>query len=187
MAYGNLAPYRRSTLSPAGRFGTGSLLFDLHRQMNRLFDDFFEADGGRTGGEATRASFPPMDVSQDDKKIEICAELPGVKQEDIELDVEDGVLTLAGEKKSERKDENGYSERSYGRFERRITLPSNIDEDRCEANFKDGVLTITIPKSEEKARGRRIPLGGKAASENTAEGALIDQKDEKAKKTASSS
>ena len=91
--------------------------------------------------------------------MQVRAELPGVSQDDIDLTIEDGMLTLSGEKRSERKDENGYSERSYGRFERRIALPSNIDEDKCQADFKNGVLTITIPRAAEKARGRRIPLG----------------------------
>jgi HSP20 family protein len=119
-----------------------------------------------------------MDISQDDKKIEICAELPGVQQEDIDLNIEDGVLTLTGEKKSERKDDSGYSERSYGRFERRITLPSNIDEEQCKADFVQGVLKITLPKSAAKARGRRIPLGLSAPQKGgKPEDALIDQKD----------
>src|SRR5690606_10282910 len=126
MAFGSLSPYRRSSMvTREPRFGTGSLLFDLQRQMNRMFDEVFDSDSPRGFG----GNYPLMEVSQDDKKIEICAELPGVKQEDIELHVEDGVLTLSGEKKSERKDESGYSERSYGRFERRVTLPSNIDEE----------------------------------------------------------
>jgi HSP20 family protein len=174
MAFGTLTPYRRaSLLAREPRFGTGSLLFDLQRQMNHMFDEVFDSDSPRQFG----GSYPLMDVSQDDKKIEICAELPGVKQEDIDINVEDGVLTLSGEKKCERRDENGYTERSYGRFERRITLPSNIDDERCEAEFKDGLLRITIPKSEAKSRGRRIPLGsaGKAKGASNAESALIDQ------------
>jgi len=93
--------------------------------------------------------------------LEITAELPGVKQEDIDVHVEDGVLTLSGEKRSEKSDEQrGYSERSYGRFERTITLPPNVDEDACRADFRDGVLTITVPRAAEKQRGRKIPLGG---------------------------
>ena len=68
-------------------------------------------------------------------------------------------MSVSGEKRSERKDESGYSERSYGRFERRIALPTNIDEDKCKADFRNGVLTVTIPRAAEKVRGRRIPLG----------------------------
>jgi HSP20 family protein len=158
MANGYLTPSRRGSLAGGGGFGTSGSLFDLHRQMNRLFDDLLEDVG--TGGPArTGITAPAMEVHQSDDKLEITAELPGVKEEDVDLTVEDGVLTLRGEKKYERTDEErGYSERSYGTFERRITLPSNIDEDKCTADFKDGVLTISMPKSE-KARGRRIPLG----------------------------
>lgn len=158
MAYGYLTPRRRGSLVTGGPSGGG--LFDLHRQMNRLFDDLFDQDGD--SGVYARAGMntPAMEIHQTDDRLEITAELPGVREEDIDLTVEDGVLTLRGEKKSSREDqERGYSERSYGTFERRLTLPSNIDEEACSADFKDGVLTITLPKAE-KARGRRIPLGG---------------------------
>jgi HSP20 family protein len=156
MANGYLTPYRRSSLTGGG--SSGNSLFDLHRQMDRLFDNlFFHAP--TTGQFAGGTGWPQLEIEQKDDKIEVVAELPGVNEDDIELTVEDGVLNLSGEKRSERKDENGYSERSYGRFERRITLPANIDEDACSAEFKNGVLTISIPRSEAKSRGRRIPLG----------------------------
>ena len=71
------------------------------------------------------------------------------------------MLTIRGEKKSETEDEDrGYSERYYGRFERRIALPSNADEKGASATFRDGVLTVTLPKSAEAERGRRIPING---------------------------
>lgn len=156
MVYRYLTPYRSRV---PGNDTPGSSLFDLHRQINRVFD-LFHQDGdsgfyGRAGMSA-----PAMDIHQTDDAIEITAELPGVKEEDVDLSIDDGVLTLRGEKKSTRgDDESGYRERTYGSFERRITLPANIDEDSCSADFSDGVLTITLPKSEEKARGRKIPLG----------------------------
>ena len=159
MANAYLTPWRRGSLAGGG-LGGGSL-FDLHRQMNRLFDDLFDHNGD--GGLSARSGFrtPAMDLHQADDKLEITAELPGVREDDIELSIDDGVLTIRGEKKSSRSDdERGYSERSYGTFERRLTLPSNIDEDNCTADFRDGVLTVTLPVSE-KSRGRRIPLGGK--------------------------
>lgn len=168
MANAYLTPWRGGSLA-SGATGPGILggsLFDLHRQMNRLFDDLFDQSGDT--GSFTRAgiSAPAMDVHQDDDKIEITAELPGVKEEDIDLTVEDGVLTLRGEKKSTHTDnERGYSERSYGTFERRLTLPSNLDEEACSADFRNGVLTITLPKSADKARGRRIPLRGAGAAQ----------------------
>jgi HSP20 family protein len=158
MANGYLTPWRSGpfTRSP---FGTGSL-FDLHRQMNRLFDDLIETPAGSAGAPAFAATgWPQLEIDQQDDQILVVAELPGVDEKDVELTIEDGVLSLSGAKRSERKDESGYSERSYGRFERRIALPTNIDEDKCKADFKNGVLTVTIPRAAEKARGRRIPLG----------------------------
>lgn len=159
MANGYLTPWRPGSLT-RGPFGGGGSLFDLHRQMNRLFDDLFEAPAGSPGAPAlTSTGWPQLEIDQQDDQIRVVAELPGVDEKDVELTIEDGVLSLSGEKRSERKDESGYSERSYGRFERRIALPSNIDEDKCQADFKNGVLTVTIPRTAEKARGRRIPLG----------------------------
>jgi HSP20 family protein len=163
-----LTPWRRGSLAGGGSFGSGSL-FDLHRQMNRLFDDLFESgplattSGGGTFGMST--GWPQLEIEQQDDQIRVVAELPGVDEKDVDLSIEDGVLTLSGEKRSERKDENGYSERSYGRFERRIALPSNIDEEKCAAEVNNGVLTITVPRAAEKARGRKIPLGGGSSTQ----------------------
>ena len=174
MAFGYLTPFRSRTPATTG---TGGSLFDLHRQMNRLFDDLFDQDGDSGFYARAGIAAPAMDIHQDDKQVEITAELPGVKEEDIDITIDDGVLTLRGEKKSTREDkESGYRERSYGSFERRLTLPSNIDEDNCSAEFKDGVLTITLPKSEEKARGRKIQLGQGQQRSNRAEEQLIEQR-----------
>jgi HSP20 family protein len=159
MANGYPTPWRPGSLTRSP-FGTSGSLFDLHRQMNRLFDDLIESPATSLGPPALAATgWPQLEIDQKDDQIRVVAELPGVDEKDVELTIEDGVLSLTGEKRSERKDESGYSERSYGRFERRIALPSNIDEDKCKADFKNGVLTVTIPRAAEKARGRRIPLG----------------------------
>ena len=173
MAFGYLTPFRSRT--PA-RSATGGSLFDLHRQVNRLFDDLFDQDGDSRFYARAGMAAPAMDIHQDDKQLEITAELPGVKEEDIDITIDDGVLTLRGEKKSAREDsQTGYRERTYGSFERRITLPVGVDEDACSADFRDGVLTVTLPKNEEKARGRKIPLGEGKSRENRAEDALIEQ------------
>jgi HSP20 family protein len=158
MANGYLTPWRSGSLARSP-FGGGGSLFDLHRQMNRLFDDLIESPAGSSGAGLATTGWPQLEIDQHDDQIRVVAELPGVDEKDVELTIEDGVLSLTGEKRSERRDENGYSERSYGRFERRIALPSNIDEDKCQADFRNGVLTVTIPRVAEKARGRRIPLG----------------------------
>jgi HSP20 family protein len=95
---------------------------------------------------------PAIDVSEDDGNYVVSAELPGVKKDDVTVECQDGVLTIRGEKKSEReekKEKGRYLERSYGSFSRSFTLPSNADPDRIQAGFKDGVLTVTIAKTEE--------------------------------------
>ncbi len=176
MVLGYLSPYRRGSVSGNPR---GSTLFDLHRQMNRMFDDLFDADGDSGFYARAGMSAPAMDIHNGDDAVEICAELPGVREEDVDLSIEEGVLTLRGEKKSTREDkEAGYSERSYGTFERRITLPSNIDTEACSAHFEDGVLTITLPKSEERNRGRKIPLGKPKSASKRPEDMLIKDKSE---------
>jgi HSP20 family protein len=176
MANGYLTPWRRGSLAGGGPLGSGTLS-DLHRQMNRLFDDLFEggplsrlAGGGGTG-------WPQLEIEQQDDRIEIVAELPGVAENDIDLTIEDGVLSLTGEKRSERKDENGYSERSYGRFERRIALPSDVESEQCTADFRNGVLRVTIPRSAQGRQGRRIPIGSsqRLEAQNDAEPAPHQQ------------
>ena len=104
-------------------------------------------------------SWPSVEVNESDKEVRVTAELPGMSDKDVDVHFEDGVLTLRGEKKSETEDKDrGYSERYYGRFERRVALPSSVTGEGCNANFRDGVLTVTLPKSEEAARGRRIEI-----------------------------
>jgi HSP20 family protein len=90
----------------------------------------------------------------------VTADLPGLELEDIELDIESDVLTIRGEKRSEVEDKDRrYSERSYGRFERRLALPTEVDEDRSKATFRNGVLTVVLPKTERaRQRGRRIAI-----------------------------
>lgn len=152
-------------LAPRGRSGAPARLEDaspfysLHREMNRLFDDAFRGFGvapfGRQGGFA----FPSLEVSETETEVRVCAELPGLDENDIEIKVEDNVLTLSGEKRTEIEDkERRYSERSYGRFERRLAL-GEVDEDNAAATFKNGVLTITLPKLKQaKDSSRRIPI-----------------------------
>jgi HSP20 family protein len=99
------------------------------------------------------ASFlPAIDVSENDAHYAITVELPGGNKDDVQVELHDGVLTIRGEKKSEReekKEQRRYVERSYGSFSRWFRLPVNADAARLEASFKDGVLSITIPKTEE--------------------------------------
>src|SRR6187402_3602440 len=100
-------------------------LLSLHREVNRLFDDVFRGFGAPSfGGFDRSVSWPHVELGETDKDIRVTAELPGLDEKDVDISLEDGALTLRGEKRSEVEDEDrGYSERSYGRFERRIGLP----------------------------------------------------------------
>jgi HSP20 family protein len=137
---------------------------NLHREMNRLFDDAFRGSGlpafGRLSSEG--GGWPSLEVSETEKEIRVTAEVPGMEEKDIELLLDDGVLTVKGEKRSETEDnERQFSERMYGRFERRISLGAEIAEDKVKASFKNGVLTVTLPKSERaQAKARRIAIEG---------------------------
>ena len=185
MAYAYLTPYRGGGLSSglSSGMGGGGSIFDLHRQMNRMFDDLLS--GSESGGNGTSITgWPSLDICRTEDEIEVCAELAGVNRDDISIDVDEGMLTISGEKKSSRED-NGYSERTYGRFERRVSLPANVDEDNIQADLEDGLLTITLPLSEERSRGRKIELGsGKSKNSNNAEGQLIEGKSKKSDKEA---
>ncbi|HWA21665.1 MAG TPA: Hsp20/alpha crystallin family protein [Caulobacterales bacterium] len=131
----------------------------LHRDINRLFDDAFR-DFGLPAFGASGRMWPSIEVTEHEKDICVTAELSGLDEKDVEIAVEDGVLTIRGEKHTEVDDkERRYTERSYGRFERRVTLPAEVEEERAKATFKNGLLTVTLPKSErEQARSRRIPI-----------------------------
>ncbi len=136
------------------RWRPGRELATIRDEMNRLFDEFFsgfpfpERRRGLMEGEWA----PIVDVAETDENIVVTAELPGVKQNDVEITVVNDVLTLKGEKKEEKeiKKENYHRiERSYGSFQRSITLPTGVQADKAKASYKDGVLTVTIPKVEE--------------------------------------
>jgi HSP20 family protein len=128
--------------------------------MNRLFDDVFRGFDLPAFGQYAGAGWPVVDADETDNEVRVCAELPGMQVKDVEVLFEDGVLTLRGERKSETEDpERGFSERYYGRFERRIGLPAAVQEDQAKATFENGVLTITVPKSPEAlSHSRRIPI-----------------------------
>ncbi len=136
----------------------------LHREVNRLFDDAFRAFGRplANGGLPSFGSFtwPSVEISETDSDVRVTAEMPGLAENDIEVLLKDGMLTLRGEKRSETEDkERQFSERYYGRFERHIPLNAEIDEDRVDARFKNGVLTIVLPKTESaRSQVKRIAI-----------------------------
>jgi HSP20 family protein len=135
----------------------------LHREMNRLFDDVFRGFGsfGRIGSPLMEGRFgwPDIELSETDKALTVSAELPGLTEQDVRVEIAHGVLRLRGEKRAERNEAGKYfSERFYGSFERQIPLDGVI-EDKAEASFRDGILTITIPKSDEaRSDVKRIPI-----------------------------
>jgi len=137
-------------------------ILSLHREVNRLFDEAFGLFGAPSLGSL---AWPKVELGETDREIRVTAELPGLDQKDVDVTVEDGLLTLRGEKRSELDDKDrGYTERSYGRFERRIGLPKGIDRDNANATFRNGVLTVTLPKTEAANENvRRIPVDANAA------------------------
>lgn len=136
----------------------------LQRRMNSLFDDFFSGFDAapRAVADGFGAFIPSVDIKESDKDFTIYAELPGVDEKDVEVTVTQNSVTIKGEKKEEKetKGKNYYHmERSYGSFNRVISLTAQADASRASASFKNGVLNITIPKSESaKAKGTKIPI-----------------------------
>ena len=170
MARNPLSPFQSGGLMGGG-LGSDPFM-SLHRQMNRLFDDVFREGTGQMpssqgqGGEGGMLT-PHMDVSESDRELKICAELPGVSEKDIDVRLEDDVLVVRAEKKFERKDEKEnyhFMERSYGTFQRAVRLPGPVDPDQVQASFENGVLTVSVPKAEQQERSRRIQIQGGSRS-----------------------
>jgi HSP20 family protein len=122
----------------------------FRKNIDKLFDDFFFL----TPTSLFKNDWEPtVDVEEDEKSIRIKAEIPGIDEKDLDVKVENNVLTLSGEKKEERKEEKKnyiFSERKFGSFSRSIGLPEGIKTDKIKATFKKGVLNIEIPKDEAK-------------------------------------
>lgn len=128
----------------------------LRKEMDRLFDRLWDGDEFRLMGEWN----PSMDLSETKDALIARIEIPGIEQKDVHVSLENGVLTVKGEKQleAEKKDERFYrTERSYGSFVRTLWLPVSVDAARVTATFKNGVLTITMPKARE-AMGIEIPV-----------------------------
>jgi len=137
----------------------GTSPFGLVSRMMEDMDRWFGVGGSN---ELFRGTFTPqIEVREREGKLVVHADLPGIKPEDVEVRVEDDVLTLSGERRSEQKDEREgsyYCERSYGRFERSIALPRGVDPNAIDAKFENGVLEISAPLPKEESRGRRIDV-----------------------------
>ncbi|MFN3548706.1 MAG: Hsp20/alpha crystallin family protein [Mesorhizobium sp.] len=146
----------RNDKQPAG-FGS------LRKEIDRLFEDFskgFDLPALATGGGF--GLVPDMDMHDGEKDVTLSIELPGVDEKDIDLSVSGQMITISGEKKSEKETKEGESvrrERSYGSFSRTVTLPFRIDGDKVKAKFAKGVLTVTVPKPEDAMRqAKKVPI-----------------------------
>ncbi|HIJ64297.1 MAG TPA: Hsp20/alpha crystallin family protein [Rhodospirillaceae bacterium] len=155
----NLVPWKRNKTEPAtGLEDEGSPFLALHREVNRLFDDFFHGFDSPMVRNGWLSGWPKMDIADNGKDIKVKAELPGMDEKDIEVTLHDGMLTLKGEKKAEN-DGRHYSERWQGRFERSLALGPDIDPTKVSAVFKNGLLTVTVEKKPEDQRAvKRIPI-----------------------------
>lgn len=163
MSVRDLIPWGRSNQTPTlYRDDDRNPFLSLHREMNRLFDDVFRSFDSRLPAAFStfNGGWPSVEISETDKEIKVTAEVPGLEEKDVEALLDDGVLTLRGEKRSEIEDrEKQFSERYYGRFERRIPLGYEIDEEKVDARFKNGVLTVTLPKSAKaQSQVKRIAI-----------------------------
>ena len=132
----------------------------LRSQLNRVFDDAMGL--GNWPAETNAIFAPQLDVTETDKEIKVCAELPGIEAKDLDVNVTEDELTIRGEKRSERdENEKGrhWTERTYGAFERVIPLPTQVNGEKAKSEFRNGVLRITLPKREgAKPRAHKIKL-----------------------------
>lgn len=157
MAISDLVPWRKRS----GRRDLAATPMHEMRDLFDTFEDFFDtglAPWSRRGPDFG----PAVDVTETKDEYKVSVELPGMSRDDVDLTVDQGRLQISGEKKQEKKDEGEdylRVERSYGSFSRSIPLPANVDEDKIAASFKNGVLTIHVPKTEE-ARGKRVEIQG---------------------------
>lgn len=124
-------------------------LLRIRNGIDKLFEDFFSGNSAMAPFKADGVMMPAIDVQETDEAITVDAELPGLKQEEIKVSVEDGILSISAERKHEKDEKTKNvrrSERYYGRMERRLSLPSSVEEAKVEAAYKDGVLHVTLPK-----------------------------------------
>jgi HSP20 family protein len=148
-------------------------LSSLRREIDRLFEDFPLGPWRRTSGnifdvdpfwrgELSFSKAPAVDIAERDREYEIIAELPGMEEKDIDVKFADGVLTVKGEKKEEKEEKKKdyyLSERRFGSFQRSFRVPEGVDADKIDASFKNGVLTVVLPKSAEaQKREKKIAI-----------------------------
>jgi len=168
MSIRDLVPRFKRDKTPARRHETGGLP-SLQHEMNRLFNEFFGSEDMpdrwwpgpllERQEKALGDFVPRVNVSETDKEVQVSAELPGMDEKDVKVELEDDVLVLRGEKKHESEDKKGDWHRveySYGSFHRAIPLPASVDAAKARAKFAKGVLRVEIPKKKEDSSKRKV-------------------------------
>ncbi len=147
-----LSPWRRNQPEPFASF---------ERSMNRMFEDFYkdwDIAPFKNGGTLVEAFAPRVDIAETAEAMEVSAEIPGMDEKDVEVTLHGDLLTIKGEKKEEKEEKKKdyyRMERSYGSFQRVVPLPCEVQADKVEAKFKNGVLSITLPKTAEAQKSTR--------------------------------
>lgn len=174
--------YRNRFAAPAGLFeSTLEPWTGLRREIDRVFDSVLSG-GRQVGFDGDSSWIPQMDIEEQEDAILLHVELPGVNPNDVSVTVENGVLTISGEKKLERNSdqpqyEGGFRmyERRFGRFERSLTLPQYINAEKAVANYRNGVLTLELPRSAESRR-KKIEIAGVDSQKRIESPGLYDTK-----------
>lgn len=168
--------FQRSSSST--RRGMPSPLFTpflaLYHDMNRLLEDASGASGGTAGAAnqpGTTILVPDIDVTETEREVRITADVPGAREADVEVMIDDDTLIIRAVKEIERREDQQnfhVSERVFGTFQRALALPFRVDPEQVEARVENGVLTITLPKSEAQQRRRRVQVRGAGAEQTSA-------------------
>lgn len=160
-----LVPWRDKSQTPAPREENQDPFLSFRREVDRMFDDFFSGFGRQAVGSPFRSwatPTPSMDLTENDKEIVVTAEMPGLDDKHFEVTVSGDLLTLKGEKKEEHEQRNGdafYTERRFGSFSRSVRLPFEVKDEKVDARYEKGVLTVRIPKPADMQRqARRIEV-----------------------------
>jgi HSP20 family protein len=145
----------------------------IQSEMNRLFNTFFEPPTPGNGGSALRRWIPAMDLVETNDDFVLRADLPGLSENDVKIELEDNVLTISGERKAEHEErKEGYYrvERASGMFSRSLTLPEGVDPEGVKASFDRGVLEVRVPKPEQR-KPRKVAINVGGGDPKTIEGA----------------
>ena len=170
----DLIPWNRGRDVAPRRYGTEHPLTTFQRDLDRMFEDLWQGFDlpmvGRFAGERGLIS-PKLDMHETDTEVVVNTEHPGMEEKDVEVVLGDNILTIKGEKKAEHEEKEkgyAYTERSYGSFERRIPIDTEVVSDKVDAAFKNGVLTVNLPKKPEARKHfKRVPIHGSGEEKKT--------------------